>query len=47
MDTLWQGPLRILSPLEQAIFRLRLEQDMPDVLRPLQALYGERPDFDA
>lgn len=44
--TLEQGPLRLLEPLEQEIFRLRLEQGWEDVLRPLRLLYGARPDFE-
>ena len=47
LDTLLQGPLRLLEPIEQEIFRIRFEQHMPDVLRPMQALYGDRPDFDS
>lgn len=47
LDGLLQGPLRSMIPLEQAIFRIRFELGMPDVLRPLARLYGERPDFAA
>ena len=47
LDTLIQGPLRLLEPIEQEIFRMRFEQRMPDVLRPLQALYGGRSDFNS
>jgi amylosucrase len=39
--------LRDLSPIEQEIFELRLAQHGPDACRPLQALYGDRPDFEA
>ncbi len=35
-----------MEPLEQEIFRLRFEQYLPDVIRPLKKLYGQRPDFD-
>jgi amylosucrase len=35
-----------MQPLEQEIFRLRLAQQWPDVVRPLRLLYGERADFD-
>jgi amylosucrase len=41
-----QGPLRLMERTEQEIFRLRFEQHLPDVLRPLKMLYGDRPDFD-
>lgn len=41
-----QGPLRLMDTIEQEIFRLRFEQHLPDVLRPLKLLYGQRPDFD-
>ncbi len=44
--TLEQGPLRLLEPLEQEIFQLRLEQGWADVVRPLRLLYGDRPDFE-
>lgn len=44
-DSLLQGPLRLLEPLEQEIFLTRLHLYWPDVLRPLQRLYGDRPDF--
>ena len=40
-----QGPLRLMEVAEQEIFRIRYELFMADVLRPLKALYGERPDF--
>ena len=40
-----QGPLRLMEVAEQEIFRIRFELYMADVLRPLQALYGQRPDF--
>ena len=40
-------PLRLLEPLEQEIFRARLEQGMADVLRPLTQLYGHRDDFES
>ncbi len=45
LDGLLQGPLRQMDHLEQALFRIRFELGMPDVLRPLARLYGERPDF--
>lgn len=47
LDRLLQDPLSRLSALEQAIFQLRFEQYWPDVLRPLQKLYGKRDDFAA
>jgi amylosucrase len=46
-DQLLQGPLRLLEITEQEIFRLRLAQHLPDVLRPLRALYGQRSDFES
>jgi amylosucrase len=46
LETLIAGPLRLMEPLEQEIFRLRFEQHLPDAIRPLRKLYGERPDFD-
>lgn len=42
---LLKGPLHLLQPLEQEIFRVRLEQHWPDVLRPLLQLYGSHPQF--
>ncbi len=42
---LLKGPLHTLQPLEQEIFRIRLEQHWPDVLRPLFQLYGSHPQF--
>ena len=47
LDGLLRGPLCRMTPLEQAIFRIRFELYVPDVLRPLIKLYGERPDFAA
>ena len=41
------GPLRLMEPLEQELFRLRFAQHMPDALRALRQLYGQRPDFDS
>ncbi len=45
-DLLLDGPLRLLEPLEQDIFHERLEAGWPDVLRPLDRLYGERGDYE-
>lgn len=45
IKALEQGPLRLLEPLEQEIFQLRLEQGWADVLRPLRLLYGDRADL--
>lgn len=44
-QALLEGPLRLMEPLEQEIFGIRLKQHMEDVLRPLTLLYGKRPDF--
>lgn len=44
-DPLLDGPLASLNALEREIFRLRFRQHLPDALRPLQQLYGEREDF--
>jgi amylosucrase len=46
VQALLDGPLRLMEPLEQEIFQIRLKQHMADVLRPLTLLYGNRPDFD-
>jgi len=43
---LLQGPLLLMDETEQAIFRLRFEQHLADILRPLLPLYGHRPDFE-
>jgi amylosucrase len=43
---LLHGPLFLMGETEQAIFRLRFEQHLADILRPLDPLYGHRPDFD-
>ena len=45
LDGLLRGPLRSMGPLEQAIFRIRFDLHLPDVVRPLNALYGGRADF--
>lgn len=45
-ENLLDGPLRLLEPLEQEIFQIRLAQGMGDVLRPLRQLYGDRDDFE-
>lgn len=45
-NSLLTGPLRLLEPLEQDIFRQRLAQFWSDAYRPLQALYGGRAEFD-
>lgn len=41
-----EKPLQALSALEQEIFKIRLTQHWNDVMRPFQALYGGRKDFD-
>ena len=46
LQALLDGPLRLMEPLEQEIFQIRLKQHGEDVLRPLSLLYGNRPDFD-
>lgn len=46
LETLVTGSLRLMEPLEQDIFRLRFNQHLPDAVRPLQKLYGHRPDFE-
>ena len=40
------GPLRLMEPLDQEIFRIRLEHGLVDVIRPLRQLYGQRDDFE-
>ncbi|MCA9971978.1 MAG: alpha-amylase family protein [Anaerolineales bacterium] len=47
LESLQQGPLHALAPLEQDIFRLRVRQHLPDAIRPLRLLYGHQPDFEA
>lgn len=44
-DRLLQDSLGQMEPLEQALFRIRFNLYLPDLLRPLMKLYGERPDF--
>lgn len=46
IDQLLDGPLHDMELLEQQIFRLRFAQHLPDVIRPLRRLYGQREDFD-
>lgn len=46
VQTAVDGPLRHMEPLEQQLFKIRLEQNWPDILRPFQALYGHRDDFE-
>jgi len=45
VNRLIQEPLQRMDPMEQEIFRIRCQLYMPDVLRPLQRLYGDRSDF--
>ncbi|MDX1616947.1 MAG: alpha-amylase family protein [Candidatus Promineifilaceae bacterium] len=45
LEHLLDGPLRLLDPQEREIFRLRYEQYVGDVIRPLRGLYGQRDDF--
>ncbi len=47
IDKLIEGSLRLLEPLEQEIFRVRLEAGIADGLRPLTHLYGNRSDFES
>ena len=44
---LLEGPLRELNSAQVEIFTVRYDLYMPDVLRPLGLLYGDRPDFEA
>jgi amylosucrase len=46
LDSLRQGPLRLLEPLEQQIFCQRVVQVWGDALRPLTLLYANHPNFD-
>lgn len=46
LDGLPAGVLDGLEPLEREVFCARVELYWPDVLRPLQQLYGERDDFE-
>jgi amylosucrase len=45
IQQLLDKPLRLMEPLEQEIFRIRYEQHVADVIRPLTLLYGSRHDF--
>jgi len=45
-ESLLEGPLRGLEPLEQEIFCNRLALFWEDVERPLRLLYGDRPDYE-
>lgn len=40
-----QGPLRLMEPLEQEIFLIRLRTVWPDLCRPLERLYGRHPHY--
>ena len=44
-EELVQGPLRLLEPLEQEIFLIRLRTGWRDVERPLSKLYGRHPHY--
>lgn len=46
LTPLLEGPLRLMEPLEQELFCSRLRLHWTDIERPLQALYGARPDYD-
>lgn len=45
-ETMLQASLRDLEPWQQEELRLRLAAYWPDILRPLQQLYGARDDFE-
>jgi amylosucrase len=45
-ESLLEGPLRLLEPLEQEVFCNRLALFWDDIERPLHLLYGERPDYE-
>lgn len=45
--SLLAGPLRQMEPMEQEIFKVRLQQQWPDIKRPFEALYGETEDVAA
>ena len=47
LSRLLQGPLRILEPLEQELFKIRYDLYLADALRPLQKLYGARKDYES
>ncbi|MCB8945499.1 MAG: alpha-amylase [Ardenticatenaceae bacterium] len=40
-----QGPLRLMEPLEQEIFLIRLRTAWADVIRPFAQLYGRHPHY--
>lgn len=46
IERLPPGLLSGLEPLQEDIFRARVDLYWPDVLRPLRRLYGERDDFE-
>ncbi|MCA9923224.1 MAG: hypothetical protein KC421_12670, partial [Anaerolineales bacterium] len=46
IEQLLDGPLRLMEPLEQEIFRIRFTQHIEDVIRPLSLLYANRPDYE-
>lgn len=46
LNRLLDGPLRLMEPLEQDIFRMRYWQHLADLLRPLTLLYGHLTEFD-
>lgn len=45
LDKLNQGPLKKLTRLERELFKVRYQLTLPDVLRPLELLYSDRPDL--
>ncbi len=45
LEKLNKGPLKKLTRLEREIFKVRYQLTMPDVLRPLELLYSDRPDL--
>jgi amylosucrase len=47
LERIMIGPLLEMDPIEQEIFRIRFQQGLTDVLRPLNALYSRRQDFEA
>ncbi len=46
LQTALEGPLRHMEPLEQDLFKIRIQQHWADILRPFQGLYGHRDDFE-
>lgn len=47
IDSVMVGPLQQMEQTEQEFFKIRLEANWADILRPFCALYGQRDDLEA